>query len=233
VSLTEADPVLPSGAVSHPPARPGLRERKKRRTRETLVDVAAELCLRQGYDNTTVEQIAAAAEVSPRTFSRYFPTKEAVIAAFAEEIAHNVADALGRQPADISELEALRRAHVEIFDPAGPYAPDAFNRMAVIIGIVRTSPTLHGSAFAMKQSVEVNPTVQVLADRMGLAPTATPVRLVADLYTLLTVTTFSSLTGPLDPHTLCDRLTQTFEMFEHLRSPWRQSGYPRSGIAPG
>jgi AcrR family transcriptional regulator len=52
-----------------------------------LIGAAAELCVKQGYDNTTVEQIAAAAaDVSPRTFSRYFPTKESVVAAVADEM---------------------------------------------------------------------------------------------------------------------------------------------------
>ena len=59
-------------------ATPGLRERKKQRTRATLISAAVKLCLEQGYEHTTVDQIAAAAEVSPRTFSRYFATKDAV-----------------------------------------------------------------------------------------------------------------------------------------------------------
>ena len=42
-----------------------------------LVDAAVELCITQGYESTTVEQIAAAAEISTRTFSRYFATKDA------------------------------------------------------------------------------------------------------------------------------------------------------------
>ncbi|PRC43812.1 TetR family transcriptional regulator, partial [Mycobacterium sp. ITM-2017-0098] len=56
----------------------GLRERKKRRTRATLINAAVGLCDRQGFDGTTVDQIAAVAEVSPRTFSRYFATKDAI-----------------------------------------------------------------------------------------------------------------------------------------------------------
>ena len=51
-----------------------------------LVDAAVKLCIERGYDNTTVEQIAAAAEVSPRTFSRYFPTKDAVMMTLLEDL---------------------------------------------------------------------------------------------------------------------------------------------------
>ncbi|MFW0790262.1 TetR/AcrR family transcriptional regulator [Gordonia sp. CPCC 205333] len=57
----------------------GLRERKKRKTRVTLRKVAYELFREKGYDNTTVAEIAEAAEVSPATFFRYFSTKEALV----------------------------------------------------------------------------------------------------------------------------------------------------------
>ena len=55
---------------------PGLRERKRQRTRETIARVALELFDRQGFQETTIAQIAEAADVSPRTVSGYFPHKE-------------------------------------------------------------------------------------------------------------------------------------------------------------
>src|SRR6478752_2799754 len=93
----------------------GLRERKKHRTRTTLIDAAIELCDRQGFEQTTVEQIAAVADVSPRTFSRYFATKDAVVLAFVDEVIEMVAIELESQPAEIGDIEALYRAHVQAF----------------------------------------------------------------------------------------------------------------------
>ena len=58
---------------------PGLRERKKLRTRETIVRVALELFGQQGYQATTIPQIAEAADISPRTVSTYFPLKEGIV----------------------------------------------------------------------------------------------------------------------------------------------------------
>jgi AcrR family transcriptional regulator len=59
--------------------RPGLRERKKRRTRQALVHAATELFAQKGYTATTVVEIADAAEVSPSTFFKYFPAKADVV----------------------------------------------------------------------------------------------------------------------------------------------------------
>jgi AcrR family transcriptional regulator len=86
----------------------GLRERKKIKTRETIRREAFRLIEQNGYVNTTVDQIADAAEVSPSTFFRYFPSKESVV--LADDLDPVLLDAFARQPADLSPIQALRRA---------------------------------------------------------------------------------------------------------------------------
>src|SRR5579862_763133 len=86
----------------------GLRERKKARTRASLREHALRLFREQGYTATTVEQIAAAAEVSPSTFFRYFPTKEDVI--WQDDMDTRMVEAFERQPAELSPLAAMRAA---------------------------------------------------------------------------------------------------------------------------
>jgi AcrR family transcriptional regulator len=88
---------------------PGLRERKKIRTRQTIRREAFRLIEENGYAATTVEQIADAAEVSPSTFFRYFPTKESVL--LADDLDPVILNALDAQPADLSPSQAVRRAY--------------------------------------------------------------------------------------------------------------------------
>jgi len=200
-----------------------LRERKKRRTRSTLVDVAIGLCLSQGYDNTTVEQIAAAADVSPRTFSRYFPTKDSVIAAIADDMDEWLAEALLLQPTNIDEYEALLRAHLHVYAPTGPYAPAAFNRMAVLIQIVNTSPTLSSAAATYRQGHSAK-SLQAVAQRMGLPVEHLAVRLVADTWTAVFASVYGGMgdpgNDPIEATALCERLTSTFAMFRRTWAPW-------------
>ncbi|MGA3030464.1 MAG: TetR family transcriptional regulator [Candidatus Limnocylindrales bacterium] len=98
--------------------RPGLRERKKAKTRAAIQEHALRLFREQGYDATTVEQIADAAEVSPSTFFRYFPTKEDVVAYDALDPA--VMGAWRSQPADVPPIPAFRNAMVEVFAAMPP-----------------------------------------------------------------------------------------------------------------
>jgi AcrR family transcriptional regulator len=91
----------------------GLRERKKARTRASLREHALRLFREQGYQATTVEQIAAAAEVSPSTFFRYFPTKEDVV--LQDDMDTRMVEALERQPAGLGPVAAVRTATREVF----------------------------------------------------------------------------------------------------------------------
>ena len=86
----------------------GLRERKKNRTRETIRQAACRLIEQNGYANTTIEQIAEAAEVSPRTFFRYFPSKESAL--IADDLDRVTVEALAGQSGDMPSLQAFRRA---------------------------------------------------------------------------------------------------------------------------
>lgn len=86
----------------------GLRERKKVKTRTAIQRHALRLFRKQGYEATTVEQIAAAAEVSPSTFFRYFPTKEDVVLFDAFDPV--LISTFEAQPADLTPIQAMRRA---------------------------------------------------------------------------------------------------------------------------
>ncbi|MFD9320543.1 TetR/AcrR family transcriptional regulator [Streptomyces sp. NPDC060053] len=68
-----------SSPADHPSPQPGLRERKKIKTREAIRTATYALVKEQGYDATTIDQIAERAEVSPSTVFRYFPTKEDIV----------------------------------------------------------------------------------------------------------------------------------------------------------
>lgn len=203
----------------------GLRERKKQRTRATLVDVAARLCAEQGYARTTVDQIAAGADVSPRTFSRYFPNKEAVIAALMEEIAEQVADALTRQPLDITEHEALVRAHTEVLRAEDHDQPDAsFDRMRGFLSIVNSTPMLSLATFTYRPEGATHAVIEAIARRMGLPVTDPAVRVVFDTWAVLMATALGRPdSDAADPRAVSDRIEETFAIFTRLWKPWHST----------
>lgn len=90
-------------------AETNRRERKKRATRQALIAAAIELFEEQGYDRTTISQIAEAADVSERTFYLHFPTKEDVLVGDAEEWLEPGLHALADRHRDESMREVLAR----------------------------------------------------------------------------------------------------------------------------
>ncbi|WP_051020820.1 TetR/AcrR family transcriptional regulator [Nocardia araoensis] len=88
----------------------GPREREKARVRRELVDAALRLFELHGFEQTTVQQIADAAQVSRRTFHRHFPSKLAVVFSHEEDLMAQLLAAVDRRPASESVLTALRAA---------------------------------------------------------------------------------------------------------------------------
>ena len=172
----------------------GLRERKKQRTRATLLDAAVELCDRQGFERTTVDQIAAIAEVSPRTFSRYFATKDAIAFALIDDAIDLAAAELARQPRELNHFEALRRSYVTMYTSTKSAPPGSLSadRMMCIVRIIMTSPTLKQAALEYRpHAVNVE-----LAKRMGVDLGDRRLRLISAMWGSIIMTALSDLSEP-------------------------------------
>jgi AcrR family transcriptional regulator len=96
----------------------GLRERKRRQTRERISEAAIALFIARGFDATTVDDIAAAADVSKRSFFDYFPTKEDVIFAWQDGFGESLAAAVAERPADEPLLNVIEEAFVAVVTKA-------------------------------------------------------------------------------------------------------------------
>lgn len=128
---------------SLPLTTPSLRERTRRAVQSELIDVAQQLFVEQGYEETTVDQIASAAGMSRRSFFRYFSSKEALVIEKYEAMIDVFAERLEARPADEPLWTSVRR----MFDYVVHYADDAdlAERMAVMEAIVQSSDALRGA----------------------------------------------------------------------------------------
>src|SRR6266542_1453777 len=88
--------------------RPGLRERKKQRTREAIARAAHQLFVERGYHTTTLPDIAEAADVSTRTIFAYIPSKEDILFSDLEEMKDALARAVAERPEGRDALEVVR-----------------------------------------------------------------------------------------------------------------------------
>jgi AcrR family transcriptional regulator len=118
----------------------GLTERNKERTRREIAEAAGQLFLERGYASTTVQEIANAADVSPRTFFRYFPCKEDVITAIASASMDDALEHLAGHDVSESLVSVLKATFSAVLGPAidDPDAARAFQFM------LRDTPALRG-----------------------------------------------------------------------------------------
>ena len=142
-----------------------LRERKKLKTRRAIQDHALRLFTEQGYDATTVEQIAAAAEISPSTFFRYFPTKEDCV--LTDEYDPIMADIFRAQPPELSVLGAMRAMFGQIMEQM--YARDR-EQILTRTRLIMSVPGLRARSFDAAHFETMGTFTDLVAERAGISP---------------------------------------------------------------
>jgi AcrR family transcriptional regulator len=149
----------------------GLRQRKKQRTRDDLVRAAHELFLGQGYNRTTVDEIAAAVDVSQRTFFRYFANKEEVALAVMADAEDHFLRCLRARPDTENPLEALRAAVRETWQDLGAGGPGSIPVTSAleIIRLIESTPVLL-AAHLRRTAEQERQVAAVLAEREGVDP---------------------------------------------------------------
>jgi AcrR family transcriptional regulator len=145
--------------------REGLRERNRRRTATDLESAALRLFTEKGYDAVTIDDIAAEAGVSRRTFFRYFATKEDVLFSDNAERLAELRQALSARPPDEPVLSALRHALLSMAGDYEEQREQIFQRAKII----RTAPGLLGKALA-NQRVWEEAMSELVAQRLGVDP---------------------------------------------------------------
>jgi AcrR family transcriptional regulator len=189
------------------PSAAGLRERKKQRTREALIAAAFDLFGRNGFEATTVEEIAEAVEVSPRTFFRYFATKEDCALSMLDEQAEAMWAAFDARPAHEPVLTALKQAMLVVarateegkgFDPI---------RFACMQDMTKNSPAV--AAKSMEHgSMKMDGFAGRIAARMGVDPATDPRPHLVAAIVVTTVPLSIRVWGTAEPETPLSTLVE-------------------------
>jgi AcrR family transcriptional regulator len=154
---------------------PGLRARKRQQTRERLTRAAMTLFLERGFDATTLDDIAAAADVSRRSFFHYFASKEDVVFAWQEEIMTALIAAVAARPAGENMLTAAENAIAAMVRQLDPSEAIAMARLK------RDNPALQA-----RNQVKYEMLERTLADALGKRAGHKTERLQARLVAMIT-----------------------------------------------
>ncbi|MFI7697629.1 TetR/AcrR family transcriptional regulator [Nonomuraea sp. NPDC049480] len=147
----------------------GLRERKKEKTRLAILDAALDLFLEQGYESTTVEQISGVVDVSPRTFFRYFTSKDDLVLWFHDHGEEIMLDTLASRPEDESPFTALMYALRAVLSDMEDSTPEESGRFLKLRRILDENPRLIGQSVARGAETERR-LAELVAARRGADP---------------------------------------------------------------
>ncbi|MFI6604575.1 TetR family transcriptional regulator [Nonomuraea sp. NPDC050536] len=143
----------------------GLRERKKEKTRLALLDAALDLFLEQGYDSTTVDQIAGAADVSPRTFFRYFAVKDQLVFWFHDHGEEVMLETLRSRPADEPPFTSMAHALRAVLRDLEESTSDDTARFLKLRELLEKNPHLVGMSVARGAQTERHLAEEIAARR--------------------------------------------------------------------
>jgi AcrR family transcriptional regulator len=141
---------------------PGRRERKKTERRRCIERTAIDLFEAHGFEATTIDDIAAAADIAPRTFFSYFPTKEDVVLADHAGRLDRIVAELARRPHDEGPWAALLASFLVVAADYETERDDLIRRFT----ITAMNPTVHARSLALQAGWE-NTLTEVVADRVG------------------------------------------------------------------
>ena len=148
----------------------GLRERKKLKTKAAIQKEALRLFLEKGFDETTIEDIAEAVEISPSTFFNYFPSKEEVV--FQDELDPLIIAAFDAQPGEVNPITRLRSAMRTVFSQL---TPEQVRVMRQRTQLLISTPELRGAMLSQFADL-VDQIAVLLASRTSRQPTDFAVR---------------------------------------------------------
>ncbi len=161
-STSGATPQSPSGAAP----TPSLTERRKAETRMEIARAAAALFVRQGLRATRAEDIAQRAGIAPRTFYRYFATKEEAVAPLYAAGAQRWAEAVRTAPARLTVPQALEHAVEHTLTPGVGVSAASWEWVRTLIRLTDTSPALRKVWAEVGQTSE-EALAEILARRLA------------------------------------------------------------------
>ncbi len=161
-------------AVGMPDEELGLRARKKIERRQCIETAALDLFEVTGFDRTTIEDIAAKADIAPRTFFSYFSTKEDVVLADYASRLERIVGTLGQRPADEQPWMALRAAFVIV---AADYASQHHELVRRFV-IIAANPSIYARSLQLQAGWE-DALAAALAERMDEGDDSLEPRLMA------------------------------------------------------
>jgi AcrR family transcriptional regulator len=181
-------------------------------TRSVIVDAAMTLFAERGYNETTVEDVAAAALVSPATVFRYFGSKEDLM--FSDERPALIPTLIAERPDDESDVQAVEAA-LRATLGAGPFTVE---RVTVMRQALEKSAVLRGRSVS-QLTVWTDAIARGLADRHAASPADPHLRLRARVLVTALTTAFDELANRNAPD-MASALQLAFRQLEHLIDTW-------------